>query len=495
MTTPAGWYDDGSGRQRWWDGTQWTEHFAPVADVAAATDAGTGAAEAPADTTTPADAVQADPVQADPVQADPVQADAAQADAVQADPVQADAAQADALQADPVQAEADPSTGAPVDDVEAPASPADAAPTEVMQDAVIAPGEANTPDLVVDPDPVVAPADPAAWASPAAADAQPTVPFVAPGATAPTAPIDGPVPPYAGGAQDYAAPAYAAPAYAAPAYAQAAPAYPAAGGYPPAGGYPVGGYPAAPAAPASISVLGLIGLGLAAFGTILSCIPFTFVFGWVLLFAGFVVSIISLFLKGKKWPGITGLALSVVGTAIAVIMAIIFAVTAVNQAIDSLPSSPPSSDTGTTDGGEDSDGGGDGFTSAETVEGVAGEPVTVTQLDGTSELTVTSATWAASNGSGFDPANGGYLTVEFTWANLDGTTHVNPFYLSVETAEGAEGSYDFFSDNQLPTDDLTGGASVDARIAFDVAQSSSYTVIVLDELLQEVARITVQPSA
>ncbi|MDR2997814.1 MAG: DUF2510 domain-containing protein [Microbacterium sp.] len=30
MNIPAGWYDDGSGRQRWWDGTQWTEHFAPV---------------------------------------------------------------------------------------------------------------------------------------------------------------------------------------------------------------------------------------------------------------------------------------------------------------------------------------------------------------------------------------------------------------------------------------------------------------------------------
>ena len=28
MSTPAGWYDDGSGRQRWWDGGQWTEHFA-----------------------------------------------------------------------------------------------------------------------------------------------------------------------------------------------------------------------------------------------------------------------------------------------------------------------------------------------------------------------------------------------------------------------------------------------------------------------------------
>lgn len=29
MSTPAGWYDDGSGRLRWWDGQEWTEHFAP----------------------------------------------------------------------------------------------------------------------------------------------------------------------------------------------------------------------------------------------------------------------------------------------------------------------------------------------------------------------------------------------------------------------------------------------------------------------------------
>lgn len=29
MTTPAGWYDDGSGQQRWWDGHAWTEHLAP----------------------------------------------------------------------------------------------------------------------------------------------------------------------------------------------------------------------------------------------------------------------------------------------------------------------------------------------------------------------------------------------------------------------------------------------------------------------------------
>src|SRR5688500_16879214 len=25
---PAGWYDDGSGRQRYWDGVGWTDHYA-----------------------------------------------------------------------------------------------------------------------------------------------------------------------------------------------------------------------------------------------------------------------------------------------------------------------------------------------------------------------------------------------------------------------------------------------------------------------------------
>lgn len=29
MTTPAGWYDDGSGAQRYWDGTTWTSHVVP----------------------------------------------------------------------------------------------------------------------------------------------------------------------------------------------------------------------------------------------------------------------------------------------------------------------------------------------------------------------------------------------------------------------------------------------------------------------------------
>lgn len=56
----AGWYDDGTGLQRWWDGTKWTEHYAdmsgsrvelhsdaPVAIPAAYADAASTVAVAP----------------------------------------------------------------------------------------------------------------------------------------------------------------------------------------------------------------------------------------------------------------------------------------------------------------------------------------------------------------------------------------------------------------------------------------------------------------
>lgn len=51
MSTPAGWYDDGSGRQRWWDGSQWTEHYATEgADVSAPAEDSVPSAETPSGT-------------------------------------------------------------------------------------------------------------------------------------------------------------------------------------------------------------------------------------------------------------------------------------------------------------------------------------------------------------------------------------------------------------------------------------------------------------
>ncbi len=251
MTTPAGWYDDGSGRQRWWDGQQWTEHFAP--EVAS----------------TP--------------------------------------------------------------------EPSAAAGGDSLDDTVIRPSsEASAPAA-------------------SEADAQSAAAFAAPGETAATTPIsDGDLPPYApeapySGTAPAAAPGYqtGAPDYAAPAYPAAAPSYPgAAPSYP--GAAPTGaagGYPAADEGPKKPSVLGIIGLGLAVLGTILVFIPVIGVFGFVLLGVGFVLSIVSLFLKGKKWPGIAGLSLAVVGTIIGIVMSFVYLFAfaeGVQSEMDDFPTSIPS---------------------------------------------------------------------------------------------------------------------------------------------------------
>jgi hypothetical protein len=201
MTTPAGWYDDGSGRQRWWDGQQWTEHFAPEA------------------------AAPSQP--------------------------------------------------------EAPAEP------EGFSDAV-------------PPVPPIPQSDASGY----------------PGAAAPTYPVTP-------GAYGSAPGAYAG------------------GGYPAAAPYGA----TEPTGPKKMSVLGLVGLGLAVLGTILVLIPAIGFIGFFVLAAAFIVSLISLFLKGKKWPGITGLSLSIVGTIIGVIMTFIYLVAfaaAVNDEVGDLPSSAPS---------------------------------------------------------------------------------------------------------------------------------------------------------
>lgn len=120
---------------------------------------------------------------------------------------------------------------------------------------------------------------------------------------------------------------------------------------PPVGGSPVGQYdqagaqPAAPQfdpatglpyapaavapvpAPKKLNVLALVAMIVAALGFLFACIPGALIVGWILLPIAFVLSIVSLFLKGdKKWFGIIGLVLSIVGTVVG--FAVFFAVMA-----------------------------------------------------------------------------------------------------------------------------------------------------------------------
>lgn len=171
MSTPAGWYDDGSGRQRWWDGTKWTEHFAPEAA--------------------------------------------------------------------------------------------------------------------------------AAESAPGASGAEATA---------------------------YAAPAAGSPAQGAAPYAAAAP-----------------GGPSGPGAKAKPHILAWIALGVAALGFILACIPATVIIGLVLLPIALILSIVALFMKGAKWPAITGLILAVVGGIIGTIVLIVTLVAVGVQAYEEISDSTSSS--------------------------------------------------------------------------------------------------------------------------------------------------------
>ncbi|MFB7251743.1 DUF2510 domain-containing protein [Microbacterium sp. NPDC056234] len=167
MSTPAGWYDDGSGRQRWWDGTKWTEHFAPEVTATGATSASTVA---------------------------------------------------------------DDASVPPYASASAPGSPAGSTP-----------------------------------------------------------------------------------------YSAAAPAGPA--------GSPLKPKP---------HVLAWIALGVAALGFILACIPATVIVGLILLPIGLILSIVALFMKGAKWPAITGLILAVVGGIIGTIVLIVTIVAVGVQAFDEI---------------------------------------------------------------------------------------------------------------------------------------------------------------
>ncbi|MGW9269428.1 MULTISPECIES: DUF2510 domain-containing protein [Microbacterium] len=473
MTTPAGWYDDGSGRLRWWDGQQWTEHFAPETPAVPAQESPASESE-----TTPGAPAAAVP-DAQPAATAP---DATAPEATASDATTPDATAADATAPDA-------------------AAPDATTPDATTPDATAAPA-ADAPEAVVAPEPA------SDWAAPASGahelpGAAPVADWSAPGATAAgtvTPPPTGVQPP-AGLA---ASPRGGYPGQYSPA-AQAAGqgGYPGQAAYPTAQTYPAqgGGYPGAPAyaaaapAPAKISVLGLVGLGLAALGLLLAFTPFTVVFSWLFLGAGFIVSLISLFLKGKKWPGITGLGVSVLGAIIAAIMSFVFFLGAVASQVDRSDSLPDDgSDTGTSDSGTDS-GTDDGTGSGTVVEGSLGDPITVTQMSGSAELTITSATWGTTNGSDFEATNGGYLVIDLTWETLEGTTYVNPLYFSVETAEGAEGDYDIFGDATLESSELPAGETTQGTVSFDVAQSGSYVVIVSDELFQEVARVTVEATA
>ncbi|KQQ65682.1 DUF2510 domain-containing protein [Microbacterium sp. Leaf320] len=248
MTTPAGWYDDGSGRQRWWDGVAWTEHTVT----------------AQAQTTATASATTQQQV----------------------------------------------STQQP-DSPQQQVAPQDTAADGIATPAVDASGQSTA-----GVDPVVG-----SLASHATESATFEPPYVLQTANSADAHPGGPA----------GAPVWGQ----APMHGQQGTAYLAQGATAPFGVL------APPPAKPKLSVLGIIGLAVAVIGLILSCFPSIAIAGWVLLGVGFVVSLVSVFLRGTKWPGIVGMSMSVLGSIVAIAVMLLSLSTAAPGA--TVPTSSPGS--------------------------------------------------------------------------------------------------------------------------------------------------------
>lgn len=91
----------------------------------------------------------------------------------------------------------------------------------------------------------------------------------------------------------------------------------------PGAGFPVRGVPLAQAPPLAFPWVGLSGLVAAVIGTVLACVPVIAIVGWVLLGAGFALSLVSLFVRAKKWAGISGIGVAVVGAFIALAVGLV----------------------------------------------------------------------------------------------------------------------------------------------------------------------------
>lgn len=243
-----------------------------------------------------------------------------------------------------------------------------------------------------------------------------------------------------------------------------------------------GTVPPGPAAePSGPNVLGIVALVVAVVGFIFACIPFVQVVAWVLLPIAFVLSIVALFLKGRKWPAITGLIVSIVGAIVGAVVAAVVVFGIFGQLVDSgviqeeiregieeefgTPVPTESAPPGETDAGAS-----DGLAFGETMTWDDGVTMTVSEPEPftPSEVAV-----------GADQAEHVVFTLTIT---NESSENVQPVVVSTLSSDGTEATriIDIGAEGGQvgipPTTPVVPGESITWQEAWSVADSDSLTM-------------------
>ncbi|MEW1975445.1 hypothetical protein AB0301_10275 [Microbacterium profundi] len=263
--------------------------------------------------------------------------------------------------------------------------------------------------------------------------------------------------------------------------------------------------PSDAAAPASgkTNVVALVAMIVAIVGFTFACIPGALIVGWILLPIAFVLSIVSLFLKGdRKWMGVVGLIVSIIGTIVGFV--VFFAVMA-GVASEAIADEFGDSDTTVTQPADDEAAAADEEEPADAAEqGTRENPYPLASQISSGDWTVVvnshtaDGAAAVAEGNTFNeaaPAGSHYEIVNYT-VTYTGDESGLAAEVSVDVVTSAGNvvnSYDNFVSlaDGFGLDELYNGASATGSVAFLVPDGETALIRVRPGMLAD--EVFVQP--
>jgi len=249
-----------------------------------------------------------------------------------------------------------------------------------------------------------------------------------------------------------------------------------------------------------MNVLALVSMIIAVIGFIFACIPGALIVGWILLPIAFVLSIVSLFLKGdKKWFGIVGLVVSIVGTIVGVLVFIGVVATAANDAFGGSETTvtQPSTQPPAEDDGEDTQ-------EAEAAQGTRENPYPVGSTISTNGWNVVinsvnpDGNGVVSEANQFNdaaPAGSHYeiVTYTVTYNGSESGYSMEVAVAAVTSSGNVINSYDSMVslNDDMGLDELYAGGTLTGSVAFAIPDGETYTLRVRPGIVAD--QVFVQP--